>query len=310
MLKRPRVEFMEFAHDHPSGPSVCGVAIDHTPQRPLIHLFEVRENEGGPRYVSELLPHVAALAMDTYLPGQTLDKADFAYTAPPFHSRFNFMARPGGVYVSQFSSLQMGGSSHMSRDGYERALSSDNFEKHLTGGHPFYQGEGGTIVTLPAPQSESGVYFMKQDGAGHHLQLVDTEALRDLWLKQSMREEGVHTPDALVTRYNENAKVMSGDDNPVAPFGTDVATARHHLAHARFDPAPDTALVVLGERLSFINGRHRTMNLMTVGAPVVPFTVSHPPNPLWRWQMRPQGASDTRALDARLRSMKTTSRYG
>ncbi len=198
-------------------------------------------------------------------------------------------------------------------ESYENALSDpENYTNILSDGHPErYEGAPITRVIVPLPEHPAGHIAMEPthmsglESDDHKLVLVDTNKLWDQLIAQTMHNHGLKSMDDVRQRYD--AEPSKGDDVAFPPFHCTTEESIAHISPHKGYPGetPYASLHItppetmqdkpngwiekleslinrwtdnanpqpLAENIEFTNGRHRTLNMMKLGAPYVPMTV-------------------------------------
>ncbi len=132
-------------------------------------------------------------------------------------------------------------------------------------------------MIVPVPHHPTGFYTLSDQHNYETLVLADAVKLKDHWIKQSLAMHECDTLTQLATLYNRNATFMSGDDNPIAPLHADTKTCISFMKERLFMHSQEMPRMNFSEarsNLKFVNGRHRTINLINCGAPFIPALLS------------------------------------
>jgi len=238
--------------------STCGFMLSERQGKPFIELFEVKENDG--LYVVDNLFKAAPAIQRLLLPEHHITQIDWQITNGIYQSQVSFEETHGHVYKATFHDGFVNSAQHFSRplEHYTEAMESpDGFESNMTGGQNLIRGTATSFIAVPVPfHSNEEVYFKRYDeskiNGGYETILVKPNAFIKDWVKENSRSD----------RYI---------------FTSNLETAvRYMRSDSLKEHTLDMAYMGYNEALGmgFVNGRHRTANVATLGAPYLPLDVS------------------------------------
>lgn len=281
-----------------------GMRVTNAADKPTIDLFSIDANhDAGSVHDSAytLCQHI----IDDHFPDRKVTDFNWTYSESAARTNIIFSEQHGQITGIKLDNAMAGRYGfHTKLENYERALQTDDPIKFLSDGHP-ERYKGGQIerVIVPLPLHPAKAILMEPDlhGDQHRIVLADPAKTLDLMIRDAYHQTGLKTLKQLERYYN--AQPMKGDDTAFPPFHTSVQEAidniKPQLGYPRdmgraayFKPDPDYLneasaetsglggwlKIKLGqafkppapESLEFVNGRHRTLNLIKLGAPYVP----------------------------------------
>ncbi len=298
-------EFEPMDHD-------IGMAVYEEPQndKPTIHLFAIDKAEEGTQF-KHAAYNICQGIMDDHFDGQSVTDFNWKYSASGGLSDVEFHEQHGHITGVTFSNdFAVTNRFFIDKvEEYERALADpDNFANILSDGHPErYMSGRSSRVIVPVPLHPAGhitmdpTYMNTLEDTERKIILLDTNKLWDQLIDQTKQRHGLKTMEDMERYYNDQP--MKGDDSAYAPFHCDVADALEHIKPQNDYPG-ETAVGSFWQRqeppeqangfmdrllrsvwkdkaeaqepskeVAFVNGRHRTLNMMKLGAPYVPISV-------------------------------------
>jgi hypothetical protein len=244
------------------GTTSLGLTVDNNSSPPTIEIFTLQENKGSSPIdnIFEIIPAVR----DQYFPDLKVQDINWKMTNNHQRVDMSFHETDGNIIKGEFPNGIPNTESFISASDFKKALSSpEGFDEHykaMFGGHVGDAGKSSTIVAVPIPNHPDQVQYMRYEHSDQkQLVLVDVSAFLLDW------EES-------------NNKLLSGDDYI---FSSDLNTAIKHT-HTEIDfglnhtqKVGDASLTYQNSdgEVHFVNGRHRTANLATLGAPFVPLSI-------------------------------------
>ncbi len=239
--------------------STCGFHISQKNGKPLIDLFEIKENSGD--LLGNNLPFACKNFLAEVLPGQKLDDVFWRYTCGIHQSELKFHEHAEWIYQIDLSHSDLGGK-YFKRplSFYEEALNSnEGFAACLTGGPPLPQYGPSKLFVIPVREHPNKILYFKpnySDENSYRPIMVDTEKFMSAWI-QEYQNEGNFFP----TYAHESSLEKSIE---YLPEGPDIDYPMEIACLSYGGP---------GSKFNFINGMHRTINLAKTGAPFIPIEI-------------------------------------
>lgn len=271
-----KVDLFDFSSGKSSG--ICGIHIDESGTKPLVHLFEISENQNNSAIMTDNIPQVCSRVAERKLGGIKLDDADWRITSSIHNTSVRFQSVSETVLKISFdNTIPAGSTSYLSANGYQEALnSSDGFEKSITGKHGFAQRGSSDVFLLQAPLHPDGYSALRSQPSNTVL-LLDAKLLKKEWQSSSRI-------DMLRSYKDGNLNGGLGEET-LHLLASTPETSSAYMPHTGVQESPELAKIAYRRRkflrpletgtgLQFINGRHRTANLIATGADAVPISFS------------------------------------
>ncbi|MDB5491263.1 MAG: hypothetical protein JWO78_1112 [Micavibrio sp.] len=268
------------------GPGHCGVALSRRNEQPYIHVFEIRENDGG--LLNACLADGLKTIRDQFCPGTSLGDIDWKYTNGIYHSDIKLEEQGGILTRMHLSSNELGRvNSKISLQHYQDALKSpDGFEDKMSSGHGFVRGQKNTIfpIRLGGEDRDKVIYFASNNYDGMTPVLVDAAKFLHAWRQQEERFLKPASPRAnktigllrsLFSSASENTSDDEGRRHDLALFQSTKEKSRKEIWNNTSPQHPIEAAFINfnanqpEDCIAFSNGRHRTFNMANLAASYV-----------------------------------------
>lgn len=275
--------------------------------RPLIDLYEIDANRHDIAGFDIAAYQICQQIVDEHFPGQAVTDFDWRHTASGAQADIVFDAQDDtitGYTISNDLGMRYGFATDVAT--YENALKQADPLNTLSDGYPErYQGQEISKIVVPLPLHPAGSVSMEppysdgiKDGR-QEIVLVQSDALWELMFNEAMTRHGFDNMDQM-REYYEN-QPSKGDDTAFPPFHGALEDSLSHINPGtgypketpvatyfkKSDRQPEEDKSVFQkiwdvlsrdeepeEELAFVNGRHRTMNLIKLGAPYVPILMT------------------------------------
>jgi len=261
-------------------PAYCGLLVDKTSGS--AHLFEISENGHQPS-LSHNIGRACARVRQSKFPDSTIDQIKWRLTCPPRDIDVTFKSLGKAGLELDIPKGNYGESSFFSLKDYERYLNApEGFENAVPAARETSKGKTKKVWLISVPEYPGGIFSMESDTPEQAV-LADATKLKREWLATTKsRERAIkisqladiiggktfsypndNTLEILNCPPNQSKRFMFNFSNIETQPVADVS----HYARKPLD------LIRGYNGLGFVNGRHRTANLISLGAEFVPLNL-------------------------------------
>lgn len=249
-------------------PSSCGCYFEASGNKPTLYLFEIKENKGLP--IAENAFYVLPAIAKTLFPNLSVSQINWVISAGIRQSQVNCQEMHGYFYRAEFVDGFTGEARYFSRpfETYRDAWGSkEGYEQNMSSGHGLYRQRTASFIRVPVPAYPRGETFFQENGYtsgfwDNKVVLVSPHKFMTDWAKDEL--EGSEY-DRYLFDSSVDTAIKHTWDHDIAEHCKSLAYLGHYGAE---------------RKIRFVNGRHRTANLATLGAPFLPVEVSMSPESL------------------------------